>query len=62
MTNWENGKNKPLISYYPRIFSLSGYDPFKTAQDKFGDRVCAYRCTNGMSAKKFWKPYWSWEI
>jgi DNA-binding XRE family transcriptional regulator len=51
VTNWENGKNAPLISYYPRIISFLGYNPFLDDKSTLGNAIFAYRCENGLSAK-----------
>lgn len=51
VTNWENGRNAPLISYYPRIISFLGYNPFLDDKSTLGNAIFAYRCENGLSAK-----------
>jgi len=52
VNNWENGKNTPLISFYPRIISFIGYNPFLVENPSLGNAIFAYRCEHGVSAKK----------
>lgn len=51
VTNWENGRNTPHISFYPRIISFLEYNPFLGDKTTLGNAIFAYRCENGMSAK-----------
>jgi len=53
ITNWELNRNQPMISYYPRIFSYLGYDPFKIESDELKDLVYEFRKQNGLSKKSF---------
>lgn len=56
VTNWENGRNEPMIIYYPRIIDFLGYDPFiLDGKSTLGRQMTAYRITNGLSTKKFAK-------
>jgi len=55
ITNWENGRNVPQIRHYPKIISFLGYNPFKNGEKTLGEKIFAFRCANGMSAKKFAK-------
>ncbi|WP_461788659.1 helix-turn-helix domain-containing protein [Pedobacter sp.] len=55
VTNWENGRNAPQINHYPKIISFLGYNPFALEDPSLGNKIFAYRCENGMSAKSFGK-------
>lgn len=56
VTNWENGRNEPMISYYPRIIDFLGYNPFiQDGKSTLGKQMTAYRIANGLGTKGFAK-------
>jgi site-specific DNA recombinase len=51
ITNWENNRSKPQISYYPRIHNFLGHCTISIDETTFRGRLRTYRCRNGLSRK-----------
>jgi len=49
ITNWETGKNKPYITYYPKLIKFLGYNPFQVEVENLGGQIRKYRVENGLS-------------
>lgn len=49
ITNWENNRNEPQISYHPKVISFLGYNPFPVENETMGGRVRAYRIIHGLT-------------
>ncbi len=55
ITNWENEKSLPHISFYPDIISFLGYFPFSIKRKTIGEKIIFYRYTNGLTQEDFAK-------
>ena len=49
VSNWELDKCKMHISYYPKVISFLGYNPFPVDTATLGGRMRAYRITHGLT-------------
>ena len=61
MLNWENGKTKPAVRYYPAIIRFPGYNPLPPAGTTFPKRLKAARKARGLSWKRLAKELGVWE-
>jgi transcriptional regulator with XRE-family HTH domain len=51
--NWEHGKTQPVVTSWPRIIKLLGYDPRQNLESScFGDRIRFERRRRGWSQKQ----------
>lgn len=49
ITNWENNRSEPDISYFPAIINFLGYMPFSIDTSSLAGKINEYRYLNGMS-------------
>ena len=61
MVNWERGKTKPAVRYYPAIIRFLGYSPLPPAGDSFQERLKAARRERGLSWKRLARELGVWE-
>jgi DNA-binding transcriptional regulator YiaG len=52
---WENGRNHPHLTYYPRIIAFLGYYPFAHETATFGGKIRKYKYEHGMSNERLAK-------
>ena len=55
ITNWENNRSTPQISYYPALISFLGYLPTDIDASTFGGRIMLNRYLNGHSHSQLGK-------
>lgn len=55
ITNWENNRSAPQISYYPRIRQFLGFDTIDFDETTFSGRLQSNRSRNGMCCEKMAK-------
>lgn len=51
VSNWEKGRNRPEVRYYPRIFAFLGYNPLPSPTTP-GEEIGYQRMTLGLSRKR----------
>ena len=52
ITGWENNRNEPQVTHYPKIIQFLGYVPFDVDRSTLGGQIKLYRYLNGLSQKK----------
>ena len=50
LKNWETGRTRPVIGFYPRLISFLGYNPLPEVASR-GQRVRRERISRGLSQK-----------
>lgn len=67
VTNWEVGRNEPVLRYLPGVVRFLGYAPW-TADGGLPERLKAYRKLHGLSQKRLAglmgvdpSTVWHWE-
>ncbi len=51
VNNWERGRTEPTLQALPRINKFLGYQPESVSSETLGQRIKAYRRTEGLSRK-----------
>src|ERR1019366_2491352 len=52
ITLWENNRNGPSITYYPKIIQFLGYIPFEVDDSTLGGQIKLYRYLHGLSQEE----------
>jgi transcriptional regulator with XRE-family HTH domain len=55
ITLWENDRNLPHVSYYPKITQFLGYMPFAVDDSTLAGKMKKYRYVNGLTQEDFAK-------
>ena len=51
LANWEKGKTKPMVRYYPAIINFLGYCPYERGET-LGERIVLHRQYLGLSQRE----------